>query len=179
MSYNETWKVFKNKAIHLGHLNVNSLLSKIEELRKLALNTNNSGLGITETKFVNSFGNEELKSDGYNLLRSGRKKNGTGVVCYIKNNIAHNRQSSVSEIIENFVLNIFLPKSKPITVGVIYIPPYQVDFINHFNNALGKLPFQSYETYLLGDFNINLLFECHYVLKKFKRLKEAQLKRRY
>ena len=51
-------------------------------------------------------------------------------------------------------------------MGVIYIPPYQVDFINHFNNALGKLPFQSYETYLLGDFNINLLFECHYVLKK-------------
>ena len=39
--------------------------------------------------------------------------------------------------------------------------------------------FQSNEIYLLGDFNINLLFEGHYVLKKyFKRLKEAQLKHR-
>ena len=31
------------------------------------------------------------------------------------------------------------------TVGIIYRPPNQVGFIDHFNNALGKLPFQSNE----------------------------------
>ena len=77
------------------------------------------------------------------------------------------------------MLDILLPKSEPITVGFIYRPPNQVDFIDHFNNALGKLPFQSNEIYLLEDFNINLFFEGHYVLKKyFKRLKEAPLKHR-
>ena len=56
---------------------------------------------------------------------------------------------------------------------------YQVDFIDHFNNALGKLPFQSNEIYLLRDFNTNLFFEGCYVLQKyFKRFKEAQLKNR-
>ena len=51
--------------------------------------------------------------------------------------------------------------------------------IDHFNNALGKLPFQSSKIYLLGDFNINLVFEGDFVLKKyFKRLKEDQLKYR-
>ena len=85
----------------------------------------------------------------------------------------------ISENIENIVLDILLPKPKPITVGIIHRPPNQVDFVDHFNNALGKLPFQSNEIYLLGDFNINLFFEGHYVLKKyFKRLKEAQLKHR-
>ena len=64
-------------------------------------------------------------------------------------------------------------------MGIICRPTNQVDFIDHFNNTLGKLPFQSNEIYLLGDFNINLFFEEHYVLKKyFKRLKEAQLKHR-
>ena len=47
------------------------------------------------------------------------------------------------------------------------------------SSALGKLPFQSNEIYLHIDFNVNLFFEGHYVLKKhFKRLKDAQLKHR-
>ena len=35
--------------------------------------------------------------------------------------------------------------------------------MDHFSNARGKLPFQSNEIYLLGDFNISLFFEGHYV----------------
>ena len=62
----------------MGHLYANSLLSKIEELRTLAINTNISVLGITETKLDNTVSNEELKIDGYNLLRSDRNKNGGG-----------------------------------------------------------------------------------------------------
>ena len=89
-SHNEAWQVFNGKGMHVGHLNVNSLLSKIEELRALAFNTNNSVLGITKTKFDNTVSNEELKIDGYNLLQSDRNKNGGGVACYIKNNIDHN-----------------------------------------------------------------------------------------
>ena len=53
-SHNEAWKVFKDKGMHFGHLNVNSLLSKIEELRTLAINANISVLGITETKLDNT-----------------------------------------------------------------------------------------------------------------------------
>ena len=54
-------------------------------------------------------------------------------------------------------------------MGIIYRPPNQIDFIDRFNNALGKIPFQSNEIYLLGDFNINLFFEGHYVLTKYLR----------
>ena len=172
-SHMEAWKVFKDKCMHFGHLNVNSLLSKIEKLRTLAFNKNNSVPGITETELDTTVSNEELKIDSYSLLRSDRNKRSGGVACYIKNNIAHNRQTNI----ENNVIDILLPKTKLITVGIIYRPPNQVDFTDHFNNALGKLPFQSNEIYLLEDLNINLFFECHYVLKKyFKRLKEAQLK---
>ena len=47
-------------------------------------------------------------------------------------------------------------------MGIIYRPPNQVDFIDYFNNAPDKLPFQSNEIYLLGDFNTNLFFESDY-----------------
>ena len=70
-SHNEAWKVFKDKGMNFGHLNVNSLPSKLEALRTLAFNTNISVLGITETKLGNSVSNEELIIDSYNLLRSG------------------------------------------------------------------------------------------------------------
>ena len=166
-SHNEAWKVFKYKGMHFGHLNANSLLSKKEELRTLAFNTNISVLWITEAKLDNTVSSEEIKIEGYNLLRSDRNKNGGGVACYIKNNIAHYQQWSISENITNIVLNKSkLPKSKPITVCITYRPPNQVDFIDYFNNALDKLTFQSNEIYLLGDFNINLVFQGHYVLKK-------------
>ena len=55
---------------------------------------------------------------------------------------------------KNNVLDILLPKSKPVTVSIIYRPSNQVDFIDHFQNALGKFPFQSNDVYLLGDFFI-------------------------
>ena len=63
-SHNEAWEVFKDKDMHFGHLNVNSLPSKIEELRKLVFNTSISVLGIIETKLDNTVSNEELKIDG-------------------------------------------------------------------------------------------------------------------
>ena len=158
--------------MHFEHLNVNSLLSKIEELRTLAFNTNISVLAITGTKLDNIVSNEELKIDDYNLFWSDRNKNGGGIACYIKNNIAHNWQSSIFENIANIVLDILLPKSKPITMGIIFRPPNQVDFIDHFNNAPGKLPIQSNKIYLLGNLTINLFFDGHYVLKK--KLKDIQ-----
>ena len=89
-----------------GQLNVNSLIFKIEELRALAFNINICFLGISERKLDSTVSNKELKPDGYNLLWSDRNRNGGGGACYIKNNIALNRQSSISENIENIVLNI-------------------------------------------------------------------------
>ena len=159
--------------MHFEHLNLNSLFlfSKVEELRALAFNTDISVLWITVTKLDNTVSNEELKIDVFNLLRSDRNKNGGGVACYIKNNITHIRQSTVSENIGNIVLDILLPKSKPITVGIIYRPTNHVDFINHFNNARGKLPmkFICLEILILICF-LKAIMSCKNILKDLKRL---------
>ena len=46
--------------MHFGHLNVDNILSKKEELRTLASNTYITILGITEAKLDNTVSKEEL-----------------------------------------------------------------------------------------------------------------------
>ena len=44
----------------------------------------------------------------------------------------------------------------PITVGIIYQPPNQSNFLQTLNENFGKLDTLKKELYILGDFNINL-----------------------
>ena len=63
-----TWKRFKNKGLYFGHLNIKSILLKIEQLRSLLINSNISVLGITETRLDNNVNNEEMKIDRYGFI---------------------------------------------------------------------------------------------------------------
>ena len=171
------WTVFKNKGLHFGCLNIKSILPKIEQLRSLIINSNISVLEITETKLDNNVNNEEVEIDGYNLIRSDRHRKGRGIACYIKTSISFNYHQKLSENFENILIDILLPKSTPIALGIIYRPPDQSSFIDDFNIALKDLASQGNKTYFLGDFNINLFFEGHYVLKKsYAKLKRGSVK---
>ena len=46
----ENLKVFKTRVLHFIHLNINSLLSKIDELREIVKGSNATVVGITESK---------------------------------------------------------------------------------------------------------------------------------
>ena len=46
----ETWSVFKKRGLDFVYININSLPSKIEELRQIAKNTNSAVIGLSETK---------------------------------------------------------------------------------------------------------------------------------
>ena len=39
-----------------------------------------------------------------------------------------------------FILLIFLPKTKPILIGILYRPPKQRRFLNNLSEALGNIP---------------------------------------
>ena len=47
------------------HLNINSLLPKIDELKEIVKIANPTVIGITETKLDNSIGDSEFSIDGY------------------------------------------------------------------------------------------------------------------
>ena len=67
------WNVFKNRGLHFIHLNINSLLPKIEELRFIAKSTNAAVIGICESKLDVLVLKQEISIDNYKILRCDRK----------------------------------------------------------------------------------------------------------
>lgn len=57
------------------------------------------------------------------------------------------------------------PKTKPISIGVIYKPPNQTRFSEQIISEFEELDLKN-EHYILGDFNVNLLFKGNYILDK-------------
>ena len=64
------------------HINVNSLLSKIDELGDVAGHTKPAILGITESKLDSSVSDQEVNVSGYRILRSDRNR--YGGVCLLR-----------------------------------------------------------------------------------------------
>ena len=100
----------------------------------------------------------EIRIDGYTPLRSDRNRQGGGVICYIRKDISFNKLDLKSEDIEHIFIDIFLPKTKPITIGILYRPPKQAGFLKEVSSALQNITnFYNKEVYILGDININLM----------------------
>ena len=114
------WNVFRNRGIHFIHLNINSLLSKIKELRYIAKGTNAVVIGICKSKLEASVLDPEISIDNYKILRCDRNRQGGGVVCYLRNDLSYNTTSVFPREVENIFFEILLPNSKPIIVGIIY-----------------------------------------------------------
>ena len=139
------------------HLNINSLLNKTDKLRYIASSSNVAVIGINETKLDNTVYDSEVAVDGYNIVRNYRNRINRGVACYIRNNICFNRKACTSDNVENIFIDILFPKTKPISVGIIYKSPSQTQFLEQIITEFEALDLNN-EIYILGDFNIKLLF---------------------
>ena len=147
---------FKIKGPHLLHLNVNSLLPIIDELRYIAKLSNAAMIEITESKLDDCILDSEIQTDNYQILRCDKNRKGGGVACYVSNKLSYIKKDFFPEEIENIFFEILLPKTKPITVGIIYRPPNQNNLLQTLNENFAKLDTLKKELYILGDFNINL-----------------------
>ena len=50
---NDAWNIFQKRGMHFIHLNINSILPKIDEIRYIAKLTNATVIGLSETKLGN------------------------------------------------------------------------------------------------------------------------------
>ena len=72
------WNIFKSRGLHFIHLNINSLLPKIEELRIIAKSTNAAIIGISESKLDETVLEPQIETDNYKILRCDRNRHGGG-----------------------------------------------------------------------------------------------------
>ena len=120
-------KFLNKRGLHLIHLNINSLLSKIDELRAISAATE---IGITESKLDKTVLDGEINIDGYELVRSDRNRHGGQVTCYIRSDVSFNVKGNFSSEVENIFFDMLLPKTKPILIGILYRPPGQSKFLD-------------------------------------------------
>ena len=168
------WKPLNKKGLHFLHININSLLPKIDELKFIANKTKAAIVGITESKLDHTVPDLEVNLPWFGILRYDRNRNGgDGVACYIRKNLCFNSRPLNCKEIENIIFDILLPKSKPITIGVFYRPPNQANFMELIVKSFSLLNLKDNEIYLLGDFNINFLQNGNHILNR-KRLAACQ-----
>ena len=160
---------FKQKGMHFAHFNVRSILPKISELRNFACKYQPAVIAISETWLDKSVTNGEVCIDGYVFHRKDRKRTGGGVGLFINCKYAHTcLDDQVQQDLESLWVNIFLPKTKPIQVGVCYRPPNQTNFTDLLENQLSLLRADC-ETYIFGDFNIDFK-PSHPLYKSYKQV---------
>ena len=119
------------KGLHFLHVNVNSLLPKIEEVRFITKKSKATAIGITETKLDGTIFDAKLYIEGYSIVRCDRDRKGGGLAWYIKNGICFITKNVLSKKIEVIFVDLLLPKTKPISVGIVYRPPKDTIFYNY------------------------------------------------
>ncbi|MCP4266595.1 MAG: hypothetical protein GY777_13675, partial [Candidatus Brocadiaceae bacterium] len=160
--------IFKKKGLHFVHLNCNSLLSKIDEIREFVLHCKPHVICFSETKLDSTVTSSEVLIDGYSNIRCDRNRHGGGVACYVSNLIHYNERTDFSNDFENIFIDILLPKTTPILLGVVYRPPSTLNFDELLTSSLlNSKSFDKQEVYILGDTNYNLLDrKGKFILKK-------------
>lgn len=77
------------------------------------------------------FLNHELDTEDNDLIRSKLSKRGGRNACYIRKSLSYNHKQSICRNTEIIFIDIFLPKSIPIFLGVLCQPSDKPDVIEH------------------------------------------------
>ena len=114
---------------------------------------------------------------GYDFIHNPRRNRiGGGVGIYVNNDLEFKPRPDLTfpdispPFIESLFIEIRRPLSKNIIIGVIYRPRNSNvnDFVQNFNSLLAKIGKEEKLSYLLGDFNLNLLnYHSHSLTGEF------------
>ena len=120
---NGQWALFKKRGLNFVHININSLLLKVDELQYIAELSGAAVIAISESKLDDY---SEIQIENYDLICSYRNRHNGGVACFIRSDLSYNTKSFLPSEIENIFIDIFLLHSKHLIVGIIYHLPSQV-----------------------------------------------------
>lgn len=147
--------------LKLGCLNIRSLVNKIDQLAVFIKTQNFDILALNETWLDKSVTDNEIKIEGYNIIRNDRNRTGGGVCFYIKNIIKFAEESKIKTGIESLWLKL-KNGNADLVIGTIYRPPNAGD--QYFDNMLDEIQnFCTVSEYviILGDLNINYTLTEH------------------
>ena len=80
-----------NKDLLIGHLNINSIQNKFEELTATIKTIGAHVMFNSETKIDSSYPNAQFSIPGYSLYRNDRKKGGRGIMALVSSSLTKKR----------------------------------------------------------------------------------------
>ena len=98
--------VFKKRSLYFVHINIDSLLLKIDGLRCLATLSEAAVIDISESKLDDSVLSSEIQFENYDLIRFGGNRHG-GVAYFIRNSLSYTTKLFLPCGIENVDINFF------------------------------------------------------------------------
>ena len=162
-SQNTHGKSVFGRGLVMAFLNINSLVSHIDDLRIFMSQSKGIDiLAINETKLDSTIKDNEIHLPGYDVVRKDRENNGRhggGVCIYVRSNINFQIRADLSPSdIECLTIEISRLRSKPFLVSTWYRPPQSSpDLFAVFERVVDKVDAENLELYLLGDLNCDLL----------------------
>lgn len=154
-------KNYKNNVI-ISHLNVNSVGSKISEIKELQRRCQLDVLVLSESKLDSSYKQEILDIEGYHCVRQDKRANSGGLLVYISKNIPFSLGdiSVCNNEIECLSIELNASEDKIMLMCMYKNPKTDpVTFKNFFEDACENIS-NSYENIIIiGDLNFNMYQE--------------------
>jgi exonuclease III len=141
---------------------VNSVGSKIDEIKELQMQCKLDVLVLSETKLDASYKQEILEIEGYDIIRQDKRSNSGGLMAYISKDIAHSTGCinicndefecfSVELNISGEILMLLCMYKNPKTDPVV--------FRRMFEESYEKASDSFENIVIIGDLNFNMLNE--------------------
>lgn len=152
----------KSKGITVSHLNINGLLTKINELKLLLEETKIDIFAVSETHLHNEISDFEVSIDNYSFIRKDRE-NGTawgGVIIYYKDSLnGLEFIPTATHDLEMIWLECTI-QSQKLLISCVYQPPRDLtNFLPRFDNIVNQVTVKRTNVIIVGDFNIDLTKE--------------------
>ncbi|CAB4030915.1 Hypothetical predicted protein [Paramuricea clavata] len=157
--------VVKTQGLKIVHQNIQSITKKINELQ-LICSSVQSGIHfitLSETLLNRQILDSEISIEGYKVFRLDRVNKGSGVAVYAKNELSVVRRDDLEmDWVEGLWVELFLPKSRRILLGMFYRTPnssryFDKEFVSKFEVMLDIATAEEKEVILLDDFNFDFL----------------------
>lgn len=168
-----------SNTLKVVHINIRSILSKIDLLKDFLLEADYDIVAVGETWLNDNISDDVIYIEGYRVLRLDRGRGG-GVCIYYKNSFAVTEFGIINELIQQIWIVFKINRTK-LAISVVYKPPRQNYklFCDELERVCTQLSFICDYFLCLGDLNINLLEpgepDCRYLNSLFDVLGCKQL----
>ena len=125
--------------MHFIQVNARSLLPKLDEIGHLTATSKAAVIAVSETWLDSSILDGEVGLSGYYIYRHDRNRHRGGVCLFIRSDITFNPRHDLQvDGLESAWVEVILPKTKPIIVGVCYAHLNNLTSMNSLNLSVVK-----------------------------------------